>query len=325
MSTGVSAERLLRWLVSALGVTLVANANLAGATATRSQPSARIPFLAPVPPRSVERDMPESVQARIASEQRALAERARAASKLSRTPTAGCEPTQIGAEKYFGPPAPKVRARMIGHHVEIVFEFKRLPSSDACRPFEVVTVVNGVRVTTPGPGAIDHYRVKSTRARVASDLPWYAKPPYRLSVSSATILGFRSRMVELSLSCPGTGQRVKGCIRGYAPPLHSAPIPQPVFPLRGIDRSSLEASLRYVIADERAARPAAAHCLSLRSCEITYVDPDFPNSPYRIGYRIVGEQLSGCWMGWKTRRDEPPYEDAWQGRQQLAGCLSWLR
>lgn len=186
--------------------------------------------------------------------------------------------------------------------------------------------MNGVRVTTSGPGAIYRYRVGASRARVVSDLPWYAKPPYRLVVLAETIVGFRSRKVELSLRCPGTGHLVKGCLRGYAPPLHEMPMPRPVLPLRGVDHSALEASLRSVIADERTAKPTAARCLSLRSCEITYVDPDFPHSAYRVSYRIAGEQLRGCWMAWRQATiDNPPYEDAWQGRQQLAGCISWLR
>jgi len=141
-----------------------------------------------------------------------------------------------------------------------------MPSSDACRPFAVTTVVSGVRLTTSGPGAINRYRVNASRARVVSELAWYAKPPYRLAVSSETIVGFRSREVELSLRAPERVSSLKSCLRGYAPSLHAMPIPRPVLLLRGIDRLSLGASLRYVIADERTATPAAARCLSLRRC-----------------------------------------------------------
>ena len=269
--------------------------------------------------------MPASVQARMLREQKAFLARARAAYKLPRTLAAGCEPTQIGAQHYMGPPAPKVSARIIGHDVEIVVAFKRLPASDACRPFGVTTVMNGAPVRNPGPGWVNRYLVRGPRARVVSMLPMYAKAPYRLLVSSETISGYRSRMVELPLRCPGTGDLVKGCLRGWAPKLHSNSMPTPVLPLRGVDLPSLEATLRYVIADERTASPARVHCASLRSCEITYIDPDFPRSPYRVRYRITGEQLQGCWMGWRqTTLDTPPYADAWQGAMQLAGCVSWL-
>jgi hypothetical protein len=314
--------------VVVFSVTLLTSAALGGGERARDESgrAERIPLLAPAPDRSIERDMPASVQSRLAREQKALLARAQAASKLPRTRAAGCVPAQIGAQRYLGPPAPDVTATIIGHHVEIVFEFKRMPASDACRPFGLSTVVNGVRITTPGPGAIHRYRVRGSRARVVSDLPWYAKPPYRLLVISETILGLRSRYVELVLRCPGTGDSVKGCLRGYAPPLHAMPMPKPVLPMKGVDRGSLEATLRYVVADERTAKPTQARCASLRSCEITYVDPDFPGSRYRVRYRIVGEQLRGCWMGWRQATlDKPPYEDAWQGRQQFAGCISWLR
>jgi hypothetical protein len=104
------------------------------------------------------------------------------------------------------------------------------------------------------------------------------------------------------------------------------PIPRPVLPLRGVDRTGLEATLRYVVADERAAKPTSARCVTLSSCQLTYVDPDFRKSPYRVRYRIAGEQVRGCWMAWREATvDKPPYEDAWKGRLQLAGCIAWLR
>ncbi len=315
-------------VVGVLGITLLTSAASGGSGRARSEGgrAERIPVLAPVPERSIERDMPASVQARRAREQKALLKRAQAASKLPRTTAAGCEPAQIGTQRYLGPPAPRVTGKVIGHHVEIVFDFARLPASDACRPFGLSTVVNGVRLTTAGPGAIDRYRIRGSRARVVSELPWYAKPPYRLLVISETILGLRSRYVEQSLRCPGTGDLVRGCLRGYAPPLHAMPMPKPMLPLKGVDRGSLQATLRYVIADERTAKPTAARCASLRSCEITYADPDFPNSPYRVRYRIAGQQVRGCWMAWRQAiLDKPPYEDAWQGRQHIAGCISWLK
>ena len=64
----------------------------------------------------------------------------------------------------------------------------------------------------------------------------------------------------------------------------------------------------------------------MTSCAITYVDPDFPGSPHRVRDRIAGGQLPGCWMAFNEYRgDNPAHEDAWRGRLQLAGCVSWLR
>ena len=68
-----------------------------------------------------------------------------------------------------------------------------------------------------------------------------------------------------------------------------------------------------------------ASCPTLRLCEATFVDPSFPGSPYRVRYRIAGEQVSGCWMGLKGATvGKLPYPDASTGRLQLAGCRSWL-
>jgi hypothetical protein len=55
---------------------------------------------------------------------------------------------------------------------------------------------------------------------------------------------------------------------------------------------------------------------------VTFIDPSFPRSPYRV----AGEQVPGCWMGMKGATvDKRPYEDASTGRLQLAACSSWLR
>jgi hypothetical protein len=58
---------------------------------------------------------------------------------------------------------------------------------------------------------------------------------------------------------------------------------------------------------------------------ITYVDPAFPASPYRVRYRIAGEQITGCWMGLlQSVLDPLPFRDARRGRLELAACASWL-
>jgi hypothetical protein len=100
--------------------------------------------------------------------------------------------------------------------------------------------------------------------------------------------------------------------------------PQTLPPVRGVDRQGLVASRRYVVAGEREARAAAVRCPSLSACEVTYVDPDFPGSPYRGPLRIGGEQVDRCWMSVRENGAEPPYEDAWRGAAP-AGCVSWAR
>jgi hypothetical protein len=240
------------------------------------------------------------------------------------TAAAGCVPSDFAG--VLGPPAPKVTARIIGHHVEVVFAYGRLPSSDACRPFQLAVVTYaGAKASASYKNFVQHFLVSVPRARVVIDLPWGAVAPYHLIVSAETIVGRRGHAVELSLRCPATGDFVKGCLPGYRPDPHSWSMPAPVLPLRGIDRRRLEASLRYVVAEERRVPVRASRCPSLRVCELTYVDPAFPRSPYRVRYRIAGEQIAGCWMGMRQpSRDALPFSDAWQGRLELAGCSSWL-
>lgn len=86
-------------------------------------------------------------------------------------------------------------------------------------------------------------RVCGLHGRVVSDLPSYAKAPYRRLVIAETI-SVNAHYVEVPLLCPGFGDRVKGCLLGYAPPLHAMSMPKPVLPFRGVDRASLEATLR---------------------------------------------------------------------------------
>jgi hypothetical protein len=102
-------------------------------------------------------------------------------------------------------------------------------------------------------------------------------------------------------------------------------MPQPVLRLSGIDRTTLERSLRYAVSQERFPSPRLVKCTSLHSCEITYLDPAYPASAYRIPYQVAGEQLPGCWMAMRRRALDPlPYTDAAQGQLELAACASWL-
>jgi hypothetical protein len=153
-------------------------------------------------------------------------------------------------------------------------------------------------------------------------LPLYSIPPYKLTVAAVTLMGRRSKLVEDVLACPA-----EGCLEGDAPPPHGPLAHARHFPLRGVDRVQLERSFREAIDAIARAAPHmryAARCTSRSSCSVTYTDPLYPRRPYRVEYRIEGEQARGCWLvsTWK-RIGEPPYEDAfWAGPE--AGCVGWL-
>jgi hypothetical protein len=303
-----------------LAVLVVLSAGVGSGSARAS-----LPLLAPAHELSIDADLPPVVRARLEGEQRDLARRARAAARIRPTRTLGCEPSGIrGAPDGLGPPAPRIlRRTVLGHHVEVVFAFRTLPKSPACRPALLVVSTNTRR--NGYHNWVEHYLIRQARARVVIDLPWYGRPPYRLLVATQTIVGLPSRQLDLALRCPRAG-----CLPGYSPPPHANLMPKPVLPLRGLDRPTLEATLRYVLADERTppvlfAVPRSSRCPSLTTCVVTYVDPAFPASPYRVRYRIAGEQLPGCWMGLRQGVLDPlPFQDAATGRLELAACASWL-
>ena len=293
----------------------------AGATTTPGP----IPLLTEMPSWSIERDTPPAVRTRIIREQQALLESARKAQALPRTAAAGCRPAERGI---LGPPTPAIAPRILGHHVEVTIAYASMPSSLACRPAIVdVVVYGGRKASSSYRNAVGHYLLRGPRSRVVLDVPWLGRPPYHVIVNSTSVAGVRGPTVERPLRCPGTGDTAAGCVPGYRPALHSWPMPAPVLPVRGLDRPTLEASFRYVLAGERWAPVArSSRCPTLRLCEATFIDPSFPRSPYRVRYRIAGEQIAGCWMGMKGAiLDERPYDDASTGRLQLAGCSSWLR
>ena len=320
----VSKPHGRRELATTVLAVLVAATAAAVARPSSTDP---VPFLAPSPALSIDRDLPPSVRDRYEREQRRRVELARNAIAAPATRAAGCVRSGTSA---LGPPAPTVAARVLGHHVEVVFEFARLPASLACRPWEVTVVVfAGRQASASYKSQVASFLVSESRARVVVDLPWFAQPPYSLGVTSSTILGRRGRAVERRLRCPGTGHAVRGCLPGYRPGLHSFPMPRPVLPVRGLTSGTLENSLRYVVAGERNlpalnAVPIASECRSLERCDVTYADPSFPAAQYRVRYRIAGAQVRGCWMGIREAvLGAMPYEDAGRGRLQLAGCASW--
>jgi hypothetical protein len=274
---------------------------------------AAVPLLAPAPYLSIDRDLPAPVKARIGHVVTDLTERARAAAKLPATAANGCVAS--------GPPAPHVSSRILGHHVAVDFDFARFPESPACNPFQLHAAV-----LSSGNNFARQFWLSGRRGRVVLDLPWGGKAPYRLIVSAESIVGRRSRPVQQALPCPSGG-----CLAGYRPALHSWPMPKPVLPVRGLDRAGLEASLEYALAAERLAPivnavPRSSSCSSLKVCDVTYVDPAFPDSAYRVRYRIAGQQLPGCWMGMYSRALDPrPFPDAFTGRLELAASVSWLK
>ncbi len=288
-----------------------------------------IPLLVQEPYLSIDRDLPAPVRDRKVSVVTALNERAKAAARLSATAANGCVPDGFGS---LGSPAPSISPRLLGHHVEVVFDFADMPASPACRPFELAVVVYaGRKASSSFKNSVGRFWLQGSRGRVVVDLPWTGNPPYRVMVSSATITGRRGPPVERSLRCPGTRSVVRGCLPGYRPTAHTNPMPKAVLPVRGLDLSSLGATLRYAVSGERTppivdSVPQASSCASLKMCTVTYVDPAFPDSPYRVRYRIAGQQVRGCWLGWRQGAIDPlPFRDATIGQADLAACSSWLR
>jgi hypothetical protein len=309
-------------IVPAIALTSILSGGASGA-------SPPMPLLVQEPYLSIDRDLPPAVRDRKVNVVKELNERAKAAARLPATAANGCVPSSFGS---LGSPAPSISSRLLGHHVEVVFNFTRMPTSLACRPFELAVVVfAGKKASSSFKNSVGRFWLQGPRGRAVVDLPWSGNPPYRVNVSSATITGRRGPQVERSLPCPGTHSVVRGCLPGYRPTAHTNPMPKPVLPVRGLDLSSLEATLRYAISGQRTppivdSVPQASSCASLKVCTVTYVDPAFPGSPYRVRYRIAGQQVRGCWLGWREGAIDPlPFPDATIGQSDLAACSSWLR
>jgi len=208
-------------------VVLTAASLIAGGSAGGVGATSRVPVLFPLSQRTVEGDTPPAVRALLEGEQRAAIVRARAAAKQPRTSAAGCVPfTDAGGKRSLGPPAPTVRARIIGHHVEVLFSYRQLPASAACRPAAVwVVVFSGKPASTTfnNAGAVGTYAVAGPDGRVLVDLPWNGSAPYSLQTSSSTLLGLFGPRTRQPLACPAAG-----CLLGYQPAAHSWPMPKPV-------------------------------------------------------------------------------------------------
>jgi hypothetical protein len=305
------------------------------ASRPRSSAAATIAVAVPAPVLTswsspyVERDMPPVVQDRNARAQEALAAEAQAASKLPATAENGCVASKPGYP--LGPPRPDVTPRRLGHHVEVFFRFRQFPSSPACRPWVLSVAVYSGTTGATFRNWVERYRLDGPRGRVALRLPYGGIPPYHVLVEAQTITGRPGKQVKLRVICPGTGQSVRGCLRGVQPTAQGPGVgPTPVLALRGIDRSELQASFAQVHVDDRRppvtrAIPIRTRCPSLRVCEATYADPAFPDAAYRVRYRISGQQVAGCWLASNGKvLGKLPYEDAGHGRLLVSGCASWL-
>ena len=302
------------------GIVGAATARSAAHSATESQ----APYLLPRPQRTIERSNPPVVNAILERTQRAARDEAMAAAKLKRTVAGGCVPVAAPWRKPdFGPPSPTFTARVIGHQVEVSFEYAHLPTSSACRPRTLTVVVYSgelASTTFNNAGAVGTYELRGPRGRTTVDLPWGGRAPFHVQVTSETLLGFRGAEGRRPLACPAAG-----CLPGYQPTQHAWTLPLPVLPLRGLNRSELAASLRYVVAGETWTTAKGASCSSLRSCTVTLVTPGFPNYPYRVRYRMAGQQVPGCWMGMSAGAiDTLPYRDPGLGPVELSGCASWV-
>jgi hypothetical protein len=262
--------------------------------------------------------MPKAVQARIARRERAERKRARTAARDPVSRAAGCVPSQFPHE--LGPPLPRLQARLIGRHAELVFHYRTLPRSRGCRPWGLTVAVFGSPAANATssviPSVTQFVVAPPAQGRVVVSLPFLSRAPYRFAAFSVSMFGRRGPKLEQTLKCSPAG-----CIPG---PTFTGPQPRPLLPLVGIDRAQLQASLAFVVHRQRLWPPRRVVCPSLARCEITYVDPLYPSKPFRVGYRVSGEQPRGCWMALSSGPLDPlPYADVRRGQNDLAGCLSW--
>jgi len=290
------------------------------ATVSSANSAEQIPLLSGGPSYSVEFDMPKSVQNRAIREQKKALAAFRGMTIGEPSPQAGCRPTDFPGS--LGPPAPNVTARVIGYHVVLVVRFKTMPSALACRPQTVSVAINGkpIHPTVGSIPWVERYALQGPAGRGVIRLPMYAVAPYKLTLYAETIQGRRSKRVDMALACPSGG-----CVAGEAPGAHQKAIHR-TFPLRGVNRSQLEASFREGINAAGRTAPFMRHTVSCGSrtlCQATFTDPLFPRQPLRMRYVIGGEQIAGCWAvtDWKNL-GEPPYEDM-PRPSPSAGCVRW--
>jgi hypothetical protein len=257
----------------------------------------KLPLLAPAPDLSIDRDLPPPVKERILRVQKELMQK-------------------LPACRSVRPPSARITARALGHQVEVKFSVTRLPT---CPAQLVVVTYSGAHSSATYNNYVEHYWLTVPRGRVVLRLPFRGRSPYHVIAAVSLINGRRGPETELALRCPP-----RGCTSGDVPTGNAQPV-------SGVSLAALQASFEYAVSGERRppivhATPRSVGCSTLRACTITYVDPAFPSSPYRVRYRIAGERANGCWLavqsGLVGRR---PFEDAFSGRLELGACVSWLR
>jgi hypothetical protein len=303
---------------------LVGGGVAAGSAREDSGPSSEaVPLFSLYRSLTLERGMPPAVQARVLREHKRRVKLARAAQRDPATPANGCVRNEYGS---FGPPAPRVEARVLGYQVAAVVTFDRMPRSLACRPWRLRVYVHSSDRKL-NPDTAGGFDIHTRRGRIVADLSWFGKPPYELRVNAESVLGVYGKVTAVPLKCPGTGERVRGCLSGVG----GFGTLKPVLPLRGVTLASLEASLDYLLSAQRRppilySAPVSFECATVRRCDVTYVDRAFPDSPFRVRYQIVGQQVDGCWMGrHRGFLEERPHDNAGGGPPSLAACVSWVR
>ena len=287
-----------------------------------------LPLLGEAPDFTIERDMPDAVQKRLADRQRRQIETLRRAGSQQPSRAAGCVPNRAFSG-HLGPPLPDLEARIIGHYAEVVFRYSTLPTSAACRPVALIASVTGARTPTATNSSTStlpwrkDVLLTGKAGRLLVHLPWIdgSRAPFVLRVSVFTMNGRRSDQTVTRLTCPS-----QGCLTGaQLDPYPDHPSEARVFPLRNTTGSRVLATIRYILATDQAGTSPHARCSSPTRCIVTYTDASFPRSPYRLELTIGGDQVPGCWFVTATRPlAEPPYEDAPTDPRVEAGCNSWV-
>jgi hypothetical protein len=121
------------------------------------------------------------------------------ASRVKPSRALGCEPGEPGsAMEPWGPPMPRLLdARRVRSGVEVRWHFDhKLPTSDACRPSQVLATVHS---THPGRAVgtnTEAVRVRGLDGRALVRVRYIGPPPYSVSVSSVTLMNLAGRRDE---------------------------------------------------------------------------------------------------------------------------------
>ncbi len=318
--TKTVTRRFVRVGVLALASVVVSVSFVVGSGARVA--SQRVPLIDDTPNLQNSRSDPQEVRDRTERFAREALQELRRISGKEPSLEAGCRST--GFPGSLGPPAPvSVTPRIIGHHVEAIVRFAKLPKSPVCRPWAIRITMFGKPITAGGrfPWS-QYYQLVGPVGRAVIQLPMYSTAPYELWVQSGTIQNRTSKTIKIKLRCPAAG-----CLAGDAPTQHDSGKTAPRFPLRRVSAAQLQES--FSAGEDAIARSALfmrfrTSCSGTTSCLVTYTDPLFPDHPYRVRYTIAGEQQAGCWyVSHFQKLDEPPFDDAF-ARSPVAGCVSWL-